>query len=80
MALSECIASVARRIGNDCGMEVERHENPILREVPVTHAAHCALSSEQTDLLDALRYVADSCKQHFNPRYRLEGHFLPIHQ
>lgn len=64
MALSECIASAARRIVVD--------ENGFLDKDRVEHSEEDLPHSDGADILDVLRYVAESCKQHFNPNYRLQ--------
>ncbi|KAK3428925.1 hypothetical protein EUGRSUZ_E00353 [Eucalyptus grandis] len=65
MALSECIASAARRIVVG--------ENGFLDKDRVEHSEEDLPHSDGADILDVLRYVAESCKQHFNPNYRLQG-------
>ncbi|KAK4747416.1 hypothetical protein SAY87_014002 [Trapa incisa] len=60
MALSECIASVGQHIRIDTD------------KLQVENSTTCAQPSDLSNLLDALRYVVESCKQHFNPKYRLQ--------
>lgn len=82
MALSECITSVGRRIRIDSDIEEERlknvfpydqKKNVFPHKFQVEQSTACAPSSDLTNPLDALRYVVESCKQHFNPHYRLQG-------
>lgn len=76
MALSECIASVARRIvvGDRCKSECP--ENGSLDKFQVEHSEEDLPHSDGADILDVLKYVIESCKQHFNPNYRLQGLYL----
>lgn len=66
MGLAECVASAAHQVMipvND--NEAEGDQDPFDSE-----------SSPQNDkivLLDALRFIIESSKQHFNPNYRLRG-------
>ncbi|KAF8027340.1 hypothetical protein BT93_E0286 [Corymbia citriodora subsp. variegata] len=72
MALSECIASAARRIvvGERCRSECP--ENSFLDKDQVEHSEEDLHHSDGADILDVLRYVVESCKQHFNPNYRIQ--------
>ncbi|XP_031391362.1 uncharacterized protein LOC116203654 isoform X2 [Punica granatum] len=70
MALSECITSVARRIRIDNDIEAEILKKTFPHKLQVKQSTVCSPLSDMTDLLDALRYVVESCKQHFNPNYR----------
>ncbi|KAI4369980.1 hypothetical protein MLD38_018368 [Melastoma candidum] len=72
MTLSECIASVGRRTFLDNARELGMHQNSQSYNDQVEHSLEPSLSHHCTDLLDALRYVVQSCKQHFNPNYRLK--------
>uniref|UniRef100_A0A2N9GXM7 Uncharacterized protein n=1 Tax=Fagus sylvatica TaxID=28930 RepID=A0A2N9GXM7_FAGSY len=64
MGLAECIASVAR--GNDS--EVEWGEDAFLVKLEI--ASESFPQHDKTSLLDVLRFVIESSKQHFNPNYR----------
>lgn len=70
MALSECIASVSRQIRIDTDNEEEKLKKAKLQ---VENFTACAAPSDLTNLLDALRFVVECGKQHFNPNYRLQG-------
>jgi tRNA guanosine-2'-O-methyltransferase len=67
MGLAECIASVAR--GNDS--EVEWGEDAFLVKLEI--ASESFPQHDKTSLLDVLRFVIESSKQHFNPNYRFRG-------
>lgn len=58
MAFSGCISSVACRIGSE--------------DNEAEHAQICS-PHDINNLLDAIRFVVESCKQHFNPNYRFQG-------
>ncbi|XP_048131853.1 uncharacterized protein LOC115743146 isoform X2 [Rhodamnia argentea] len=72
MALSECIASAACRIVVDEKCKSESPENGSLDKDQVEHFEEDLPHSDGADILDVLRYVVESCKQHFNPNYRLQ--------
>nr|XP_027085113.1 uncharacterized protein LOC113707145 isoform X2 [Coffea arabica] len=72
MCLVECIASAA------CG--VEQHNNPrvagfndaSLNMIQVKSGQGSSWKDDKVDLLDFLRYIIESSKQHFNANYRLQ--------
>ncbi|GMN30914.1 hypothetical protein TIFTF001_003022 [Ficus carica] len=64
MGLAECIASAAHR--------VTTHDNDGKAEVGQdAFNSESLLQNEKIILLDALRFIIESSKQHFNPNYRL---------
>ncbi|KAK9275857.1 hypothetical protein L1049_023130 [Liquidambar formosana] len=71
MGLAECIASAAcgDQIHNDS--EAECCEDDLPNIVRVESPEECLSHNNKTDLLDILRFVIESSKQHFNPNYRL---------
>ncbi|RVW50852.1 hypothetical protein CK203_101812 [Vitis vinifera] len=65
MSLAECIASAA----NDCQTEWREDAGPNI--VQEESASESVSHNDKTVLLDALRFVVECGKQHFNPNYRL---------
>lgn len=65
MSLAECIASAA----NDCQTEWREDAGPNI--VQEESASESVSHNDKTVLLDALRFVVECSKQHFNPNYRL---------
>ncbi|RVW50733.1 putative ribonuclease H protein [Vitis vinifera] len=65
MSLAECIASAA----NDCQTEWCEDAGPNI--VQEESASESVSHNDKTVLLDALRFVVECSKQHFNPNYRL---------
>ncbi|KAJ8763861.1 hypothetical protein K2173_003643 [Erythroxylum novogranatense] len=65
MGLAECIASVACgvRIHSDCELGWDEEQYPV---------EYVLDQNMNIDLLDALRFVIESSKQHFNRNYRLQ--------
>lgn len=69
ISLSECIASAASAVGFDNDGEGECFDSA------QGDLITCSLESKM-ELLDDLRFVVESSKQHFNPSYRLQGLWL----
>lgn len=67
MGLAECIASAARRLDS----EAEWGEDAFLVKLEI--ASESFPQHDKTTLLDVLRFVIESSKQHFNPNYRFRG-------
>ncbi|KAI7987820.1 putative methyltransferase TARBP1 [Camellia lanceoleosa] len=77
MGLVECIASAA------CGVQIHRkHEvesckdgsfDMVQDDLQVHSVTASYFHNDKEDLLDVLRYIIESSKQHFNPNYRLRG-------
>ena len=66
MGLAECIASAAR--------QVTTHDNDgKSKGGQDAFNSESLLQNEKIILLDALRFIIESSKQHFNPNYRLRG-------
>ena len=72
MGLAECIASAA----TDC--QAEWCEDAVPNIVQDDSASESASHNDKTVLLDVLRFVVESSKQHFNHNYRLRGLLLLI--
>ncbi|KAF9689746.1 hypothetical protein SADUNF_Sadunf01G0124300 [Salix dunnii] len=70
MGLAECIASAAHGVGRH-GNEEKWTEDAFPDEVLVKSSSE-NFSDCQTSILDVLRFVIKSSKQHFNPNYRLK--------
>lgn len=69
MGLAECIASAASR--NES--KAEWREDSFPDAVKVEVSSESFLQHDKRTLLDVLRFVIENCKQHFNPKYRLQG-------
>ncbi|EEF37970.1 RNA binding protein, putative [Ricinus communis] len=69
MGLAECIASAACGVGLRDGNEAEWTKDALCDEVWLDSSSK-KVHINKTDLLDVLRYVIESSKQHFNPKYR----------
>lgn len=76
MSLAECISSAA--YGNQtCNSdEVKKCVNDISESNQTRDAPELQSYNDKEELLDVLRYVMESSKQHFNPNYRLKGKLL----
>lgn len=70
MGLAECVASAATGIGRLIHARKESDGSPSV----VESASEMTNENGKTELLDVLRYVIESSKQHFNPNYRLRGY------
>lgn len=71
MGLAECIASAAcggQICDND---EVENCASDMLESALESYSYN-----NKEELLDVLRFVIESSRQHFNPNYRLKGILL----
>lgn len=76
MGLAECIASAAcggQICDND---EVENCVSDMSEIVQVESALESYSYNNKEELLDVLRFVIESSRQHFNPNYRLKGILL----
>ncbi|XP_057476407.1 uncharacterized protein LOC130764285 [Actinidia eriantha] len=71
MGLAECISSAAFRVPIHCENGVEWSKDASFNMVQVQSASGISFHNDKTDLLDVLRFVVESSKQHFNPKYRL---------
>uniref|UniRef100_A0A2P2MML6 Uncharacterized protein LOC105632355 isoform X3 n=1 Tax=Rhizophora mucronata TaxID=61149 RepID=A0A2P2MML6_RHIMU len=71
MSLAECIASAACGVGLYEGNEPERTKDGLPNGVQMESFPEHFPHNGKTCLLDALRFVVESSKQHFNPNYRL---------
>lgn len=78
MGLAECIASAACG-GQTCDVsEGESCVNGMMGNSQVESALNGYSYNNKEELLDALRFVMESSRQHFNPNYRLKGILLLI--
>ncbi|KAL0446379.1 UNVERIFIED_CONTAM: hypothetical protein Slati_1765800 [Sesamum latifolium] len=69
MCLVECIASAACGIRKHNNHEVEQLIDANT-DLIVVESAPNSWKNDSADLLDALRFVVECSKQHFNPKYR----------
>ncbi|MBA0744267.1 hypothetical protein Gogos_006902 [Gossypium gossypioides] len=70
MGLAECIAASAFGAHKYSNNKVESCEFGTVDEVQPEYSLENFLHDNGTELLDFLRYVLESSKQHFNPNYR----------
>lgn len=73
MCLAECISSAACQVGkqnND--IDAQRFEDGVADMIQVGNSPH----NDKIVLLDALRFIIESSKQHYNSNYRLRGLLL----
>lgn len=73
MALAECIASAACGVGAHIENKAEWCGDAFPEKVQEESSPENFPCSDKSDLLDILRCVIESSKQHFNPNYRLRG-------
>lgn len=74
MGLVECIASAASRARtDDTDLEAELGGDILPDMVQVEFDSESSPQNDKILLLDALRFIMESSKQHFNPNYRLRG-------
>lgn len=70
VCLAECISSTACQVrADDNESEAQWSEDAIPGMIQVGNSPR----NDKVVLLDALRFVIESSKQHFNPNYRLRG-------
>jgi tRNA guanosine-2'-O-methyltransferase len=69
VGLAECIASAA----SGSNGEAKWHEDAFLDMAEVEISSESFPHHDKTILLDVLRFVIESSKQHFNPNYRFRG-------
>lgn len=74
MGLAECIVSAASRVSTyDNESEAYRDEDAFAGKAQLEFNSENFPQNEKIVLLDALRFIIESSKQHFNPNYRLQG-------
>ncbi|KAK4844740.1 hypothetical protein QYF36_023863 [Acer negundo] len=71
MALAECIASAASGVGTHNDSEADCCGDALAEMVQMESCPENFTQTDKSDLLDVLRFVIESSKQHFNPNYRL---------
>ncbi|KAF3448239.1 hypothetical protein FNV43_RR08952 [Rhamnella rubrinervis] len=72
IGLVECVASAASTFRTDNNdNKAELGEDVFLGMMQVQFNSDSSLRNDKIHLLDALRFIIDSSKQHFNPNYRL---------
>ncbi|KAH7851816.1 hypothetical protein Vadar_016832 [Vaccinium darrowii] len=71
MGLAECVASAACGVQIHCKNEVESSDYASFDLMPVPSATSNSFCCSKADLLDVLRFIMESSKQHFNHNYRL---------
>lgn len=65
MSFAECIASAA--------VGVHAHNCEVEQCKDMLSATEGSLHNDKVELLDVLRFIMESSKQHFNHNYRLKG-------
>ncbi|XP_071917543.1 uncharacterized protein [Coffea arabica] len=72
MCLVECIASAARGVEQHNNPRVAGFNDASLNMIQVKSGQGSSWKDDKVDLLDFLRYIIESSKQHFNANYRLQ--------
>ncbi|KAL9663396.1 hypothetical protein QQ045_018782 [Rhodiola kirilowii] len=70
MGLAECISSAASESPTYNDSEVQRHQNAFPDMIKTASTEENGVHNDGTKLLDLLRFVIESSKQHFNHNYR----------
>lgn len=72
MALVQCIVSTAYVVGGYGDKEMRHLEDGFsgTADEPCEHLSQ----DDMTHILDVLKFVAESSRQHFNHKYRIRGH------
>lgn len=73
MALAFCLSSAARGATVSEGNK-SNNTSCYERNINIIDKVYC-LNHDASELLDALGIIIERCKQHFNPKYRLQGQF-----
>lgn len=73
MCLAECITSSACGVGTHSEDETKGPSDVFPDKSQVESPAETGAHDNKTNLLDVLRFIVESSKQHFNPNYRLQG-------
>ncbi|CAH8386786.1 unnamed protein product [Eruca vesicaria subsp. sativa] len=69
MALAQCIVSTAYVVGGYGNKEMEHHENRF-SGTPLEPSTEHLSQDDMSHILDVLKFVAESSRQHFNHKYR----------
>ncbi|XP_021892840.1 uncharacterized protein LOC110810851 isoform X1 [Carica papaya] len=72
MCLAECITSSACGVGTHSEDETKGPSDVFPDKSQVESPAETGAHDNKTNLLDVLRFIVESSKQHFNPNYRLQ--------
>lgn len=72
MALAQCILSTACVVGGYGNKEMEHLENRF-SGTPLEPSSEHLSQDEMSHILDVLKFVAESSRQHFNHKYRTRG-------
>ncbi|KAL6985886.1 tRNA (guanosine(18)-2'-O)-methyltransferase [Sarracenia purpurea var. burkii] len=71
MGLAECIASAACGVHIHCKDDVEWSKDDSFDMIQGQSVTSISFHNDKTDLLDIMRFIIESSKQHFNPNYRI---------
>lgn len=72
MALVQCIVSTAYVVGGYGNKEMEHPENRF-SETSLDSSSEHLSQDDMSHILDVLKFVAESSRQHFNHKYRTRG-------
>lgn len=72
MALAQCIVSTAYVVGGYGNNEIKHPENRF-SGIPVQPSGEHLSQDDMSHILDVLKFVAESSRQHFNHKYRTRG-------
>ncbi|GLT91144.1 hypothetical protein SLE2022_090460 [Rubroshorea leprosula] len=72
MGLAECIASAACGIRKDDTYDADSYKDASLDKAPQESSPERSFLDNKIELLEVLRFIIQSSKQHFNPNYRVQ--------
>lgn len=72
MALIQCIVSTAYVVGGYGDKDTEHLEDRLSGTLHEPSSEHLS-QDDMAHLLDVLKFVAESSRQHFNHKYRIRG-------
>lgn len=72
MALVQCIVSTAYVVGGYANKETDHIEDRF-SETPHEPSSEHLSQDDMAHILDVLKFVAESSRQHFNHKYRIRG-------
>ncbi|GKV10777.1 hypothetical protein SLEP1_g22096 [Rubroshorea leprosula] len=72
MGLAECIASAACGIRKDDTYDAEWYKDASPDKAPQESSPERSFLDNKIELLEVLRFIIQSSKQHFNPNYRVQ--------
>ncbi|CAN0842679.1 Probable methyltransferase TARBP1 [Linum grandiflorum] len=71
MGLAECLGSAARGLEQSKHSELEQNAPDLVEDSQTETSLEFISSNYKSELLEVLRFVLETSRQHFNPNYRL---------